>query len=226
VLNYGTLKAEIDLLGLINMRDDYNAALVLDHILSSLHNVKRFSEILRELYYNTCLVIMPGRGLERLDKYMLDSYDAFVICDSAVDYLSDKDYTYLLTGRAVLITDLDSDWKSLFRFCKTVKPILIVHAHGDNIDRLHSIKVLNYEYICGTSQVPVELRYVEYCDGFTDGDRALILASEISRRVDVLGYDSSITYSLKGFNYVKRVKLNILSYYIHMLRLSKSSFIY
>ncbi len=226
MLNYGVLRAEIDLLGLINMRDDYDAALMLDSILCSLNNVKRLSDILREFYVNTCLVLMPGRGLEKVDRYLLDSYDVVVVCDSAVDYLSNRELVYSLRDRSILVTDLDSDWNSLQKFCRTVRPIIVVHAHGDNVNKLSLIKLLNYSYICGTCQVPVNLRFVEYSDGFTDGDRALILASKICRRVDVLGYDIETTCSIKGLSSVKRVKLSILSYYIHMLRISKISFIY
>ncbi|NPB00391.1 MAG: hypothetical protein GXO10_03355 [Crenarchaeota archaeon] len=226
MISYGVLKAEIDLLGLVNMRDDYNAALTLEDVLSNLRDVKRLSEILRDLCSNSCIVLMPGRGIERLDKYVLQSHDIVIVCDSAVDYLSRSDILSELRDRTILVTDLDAEWDSLMKFCRAVRPIVIVHAHGDNMGRIPWIRYLEYSYICGTCQVPLDLRLVEYVEGFTDGDRALILASKISRKIEIIGLDYSSTYSSKGISTIKRVKFNILSYYVDTLRSSTMIFIY
>ncbi|NPA22877.1 MAG: hypothetical protein GXO23_01075 [Crenarchaeota archaeon] len=228
MINYGVVKAEIELLGLINMRDDYYAALTLDYTLSKLGNVKRLSNLVSELDSNSCIVLMPGRGLERIDRIPLDFYDLVVVCDSAVDYLYSR-YGVLRRLRdltVLMVTDLDSEPSALAGFCREVRPIVIVHAHGDNIEKLWHISSLEYSKICGTCQVEGQFRYVEYCQGFTDGDRALVIASHVSRHVDVLGLDIEGSLSYKGINSVKRVKLDILRYYIDSLRCELGLLVY
>ncbi len=218
MINYGYTRASIELLGLINTRDDYYSALCLDNILHNMRNVERLSSLLSELAFNNSTVLMPGRGIERVDKYLLDSYDIIIVCDSATDYLSNSDVLHDLEDRTILVTDLDSRVDSLIGFCKATRPIVIVHAHGDNVERLYIIRELDYLKICGTCQVYGEFNYVEYCDGFSDGDRALLIASRISRRVSVHGLDLESTLSHKGIDISKRIKLGILMEYVYQLR--------
>ena len=69
-----------------------------------------------------------------------------------------------------IFTDLDGITKSEFNYSDFV----IVHAHGDNIDKIREFKedILNFENIIGTTQVK-SLNNIINAGGFTDGDRIL-----------------------------------------------------
>lgn len=69
-----------------------------------------------------------------------------------------------------IFTDLDGITKSEFNYSDFV----LVHAHGDNIERLREFKqdILNFENIIGTAQVK-SLNNIITAGGFTDGDRIL-----------------------------------------------------
>jgi uncharacterized Rossmann fold enzyme len=67
----------------------------------------------------------------------------------------------------VIVTDLDGIEKT------NGTSIYVVHAHGDNVARLE--KVLEFRRVIGTCQVANTGRAKLY-GGFTDGDRATLLA--------------------------------------------------
>jgi uncharacterized Rossmann fold enzyme len=75
----------------------------------------------------------------------------------------------------IVVTDLDGDPLYLQR-AEKMGSIMVVHAHGDNIDRLGKM-VPKFKRLVGSTQVmPVENVY--NFGGFTDGDRAVYLAEE------------------------------------------------
>lgn len=69
-----------------------------------------------------------------------------------------------------IFTDLDGITKSEFNYSDFV----VVHAHGDNIDKLREFKeeILNLKNIIGTAQIK-SLNNIINAGGFTDGDRIL-----------------------------------------------------
>jgi len=69
-----------------------------------------------------------------------------------------------------IFTDLDGITKSEFNYSDFV----LVHAHGDNMDKLKEFKedILNFKNIIGTTQVK-SLNNIINAGGFTDGDRIL-----------------------------------------------------
>jgi len=64
----------------------------------------------------------------------------------------------------------------------------VVHAHGDNIDKLKEY-VPRLEKVLGTCQTePLDIVY--NFGGFTDGDRAAFLAEELgAKEITLVGFD-------------------------------------
>jgi uncharacterized Rossmann fold enzyme len=87
----------------------------------------------------------------------------------------------------VLVTDLDGDPKALR---ETIRKgaIPIVHAHGDNMDKIAEF-VPTLDVLLGSTQVEPTER-VSLWGGFTDGDRACYLVSHYNpSRVILAGMD-------------------------------------
>ena len=78
----------------------------------------------------------------------------------------------------VIVTDLDGDMKSILRSAERGS-ILVIHAHGDNMERIALCMkeiISATKLIVGTTQVePVPP--LQNFGGFTDGDRAVFMAS-------------------------------------------------
>ncbi|MFW9805299.1 MAG: 6-hydroxymethylpterin diphosphokinase MptE-like protein [Candidatus Thorarchaeota archaeon] len=91
----------------------------------------------------------------------------------------------------VVVTDLDGDIDDLIE-AKNNGALLIVHAHGDNIEQVESV-VPRLGAILGSTQIePTERAFL--WGGFTDGDRACYIASEYSpERIILAGMDFGTT---------------------------------
>jgi uncharacterized Rossmann fold enzyme len=116
----------------------------------------------------------------------------------------------------VIITDLDGNVEHLLE-AKDNGALIIVHAHGDNMDSVKSV-VPKLGDVLGSTQVePTDRSFL--WGGFTDGDRACHIVSEYSpARIILAGMDFGETvgkWSKPGYenhfpaNMRKRVKLEI-----------------
>ncbi|AMM53903.1 6-hydroxymethylpterin diphosphokinase MptE-like protein [Pyrococcus kukulkanii] len=87
----------------------------------------------------------------------------------------------------IVVTDLDGRIQDLIR--ASGRAIMVVHAHGDNMDKLPL--VTNFPVVLGTCQTePLDIIY--NFGGFTDGDRAAFLAEELgAREIILVGFDFS-----------------------------------
>ena len=86
----------------------------------------------------------------------------------------------------IVVTDLDGDIKSLKKAGRT-NTIMVVHAHGDNSDRLHLVK--NFKNCIGTTQTK-PIGKIHNFGGFTDGDRCVFLANHFkAKKIILLGMD-------------------------------------
>ena len=85
----------------------------------------------------------------------------------------------------IVITDLDGDESTLKKIGK--KSIFIVHAHGDNIEKLEFAK--KFKKCIGTTQSnPFEK--IQNFGGFTDGDRGVFLANHFNaKKIILFGMD-------------------------------------
>jgi len=86
----------------------------------------------------------------------------------------------------IVVTDLDGDIKSLKKVGRT-NTIMIVHAHGDNAEKIHLVK--NFKNCIGTTQTK-PVGKVHNFGGFTDGDRCVFLANHFkAKKIILLGMD-------------------------------------
>ncbi|MEM0249839.1 MAG: 6-hydroxymethylpterin diphosphokinase MptE-like protein [Desulfurococcaceae archaeon] len=120
----------------------------------------------------------------------------------------------------VVATDLDAELRSLVE-SSSKGSILVVHAHGDNIDRLDYITAFKGPLIGSTQVEPRPLVY--NFGGFTDGDRALFLLYCAGyRRAILVGFNFEKPHScpgkVAGNPAIKSVKLGIARMLISLLR--------
>lgn len=88
---------------------------------------------------------------------------------------------------AIVVTDLDGPFPAIQK-ANQMGSIVVVHAHGDNLDALQRY-VPRLDRIIGTVQCLPPPGLYNF-GGFTDGDRAIFLAIELGARKIVLkGFD-------------------------------------
>ena len=84
------------------------------------------------------------------------------------------------------MTDLDGDEDAIKKISKT-KSIFVIHAHGDNIEKLQMVKKM--KNCIGTTQTN-PFNKVQNFGGFTDGDRGVFLASYFNaKKIILFGMD-------------------------------------
>jgi uncharacterized Rossmann fold enzyme len=87
----------------------------------------------------------------------------------------------------IVVTDLDGRPSALLDAEKR-GAIMVVHAHGDNVELIKRI-VPKMKKLVGTTQV-MPLDNVHNFGGFTDGDRAVFLAEEFgAKKIVLVGMD-------------------------------------
>ena len=86
----------------------------------------------------------------------------------------------------IVVTDLDGDIKSLKKVGDR-NTIMIVHAHGDNSEKLNLVKY--FKNCIGTTQTKPKGKIHNF-GGFTDGDRSVFLANHFkAKQIILLGMD-------------------------------------
>ena len=86
----------------------------------------------------------------------------------------------------IIVTDLDGDLKVLKKIGKS-KTIFVVHAHGDNLNRLDLVKY--FKNFLGTTQTKPFGKLFNF-GGFTDGDRGVFLANYFqAKKIILFGMD-------------------------------------
>ncbi|MET1124518.1 MAG: 6-hydroxymethylpterin diphosphokinase MptE-like protein [Archaeoglobaceae archaeon] len=120
----------------------------------------------------------------------------------------------ITAGKAVLrfdatphvhVTDMEEDDDVLVELERS-GCILVLHAHGDNIDRIKSVVPKLRRFIATTQSVPFDRVY--NFGGFTDGDRAAIIAKRFgARRIKLYGFDfeAASGTKLKKLRWAKRI---------------------
>jgi hypothetical protein len=111
----------------------------------------------------------------------------------------------LLRGALIpdlVCTDLDGVIADIIT-ANRLGSLIVVHAHGDNMDMLKKVlPTLNENVLCTTQSKP--LHNVYNFGGFTDGDRCVFLAKEFgARRIELIGFD----FEDKNVSEKKRKKL-------------------
>jgi hypothetical protein len=87
----------------------------------------------------------------------------------------------------IIVTDLDGTIGDIL-YANRLGAIVVVHAHGDNIEELKKV-VPQLSNVIGTTQTE-PLENVHNFGGFTDGDRCVFIANEFSAtRIELFGFD-------------------------------------
>jgi uncharacterized Rossmann fold enzyme len=107
---------------------------------------------------------------------------ATIAADGAVSVLLGKNVV-----PDVVVTDLDGPFLDIQR-ANRMGSLVVVHAHGDNLDALTSFVPL-LERVVGTCQCRPPAGLFNF-GGFTDGDRCVFLAKELgAAKIGLLGFD-------------------------------------
>lgn len=115
------------------------------------------------------------------------------------DRLKEKDHALIAADGAtavllkksivpdIVVTDLDGPFQDILR-AHDLGSIIVVHAHGDNLDALRAY-VPQLRRVIGTTQSR-PLENVFNFGGFTDGDRCVFLAKEMGAiAIKLAGFD-------------------------------------
>ena len=158
---------------------DLISAKKLDSLLKRKNSKRQFQNMIRG---KTVFIIGAGPSLTRSLKYIKKSKNVTkIVADGAVRALLEKNIK-----PDILVTDLDGDLKSIEKIGKTRIPI-IVHAHGDNYEKLEIVKKL--KNVVGSTQTR-KIGKIENFGGFTDGDRCVFLAEYFNaRKIVLIGMD-------------------------------------
>ncbi len=107
-----------------------------------------------------------------------------VVADSAIDMLP----SWMVPH--IVVSDLDGNMDRILE-CVMQGTSLFVHAHGDNMDKIRKFVPELEGMFIPTTQVPGQ-KGIYNPEGFTDGDRAVRIASDLgASEMMLLGFDFS-----------------------------------
>ncbi len=159
-------------------KKDKKSAILLDAILKK----SKTSETIHELIQgNTIFVIGSGPSLSAaIPKLKRLKKGVKIAADSSLKPLLENGIF-----PDIVVTDLDGDEESFKKIAK--KSIFVVHAHGDNIEKLEFAK--KFKKCIGTTQTK-PFNKIQNFGGFTDGDRGVFLASHFeAKKIILFGMD-------------------------------------
>jgi uncharacterized Rossmann fold enzyme len=132
-------------------------------------------------------VLVCGKAptlIREIKKGKIEAQETIIAADGATSML-------LAQGviPSIIVSDLDGRINDL-KLANAMCAIMVIHAHGDNIDAIKA-HVPSFSTVLGTTQTK-PLKNVLNIGGFTDGDRAVFLAKEFgARTISAIGFDFS-----------------------------------
>jgi len=165
--------------GFSRVRDE-EAALLLSELLKD--KKRSLDEAAQRLCGRDVVICGNAPSLAEELKGLQERDLAFVAADGAASVLLRKGIV-----PDICVTDLDGPFDAI-QNANAMGTIIVVHAHGDNLDALQkNVPLLNQ--VIGTSQCqPPEGLY--NFGGFTDGDRCVFLARALgAATIRLLGFD-------------------------------------
>jgi len=169
----------------LNVSLDQEATRLLTELLKEVNPEPLLQDLEHRIHSNPIVICGAGPSLEtHLQSLILEGglKPVYVAADGAVSALLNLDYEC-----SILVTDLDGNSEDI-REATERGALTIVHAHGDNIDKVREI-VPNLGAVLGSTQVePTDRAFL--WGGFTDGDRAChIVTSYAPHRIILAGMD-------------------------------------
>ena len=162
-----------------NKRRDTDSAVLLDSILGEENHMEEIQSLIEN---QNVFVVGAGPSLSNAIPILKQFKKTVkIVADSALKPLIDNGIK-----PDIIVTDLDGDEKTFRRIGKS-KTFFVVHAHGDNISKLNLIEY--FKNCIGTTQTR-PFGKVQNFGGFTDGDRAVFLASYFNaKKIILFGMD-------------------------------------
>ena len=159
-------------------KKDKESAVLLDSILKKSRVDEKISSLVKG---KTVLVIGSGPSLSiAISKLKKFKKSTKIAADSSLKPLLENGII-----PEIVVTDLDGDKIALKKIAK--KSIFVVHAHGDNIEKLNFSK--EFKNCIGTTQTK-PFSKIQNFGGFTDGDRGVFLANHYgAKRIVLFGMD-------------------------------------
>ena len=160
-------------------KKDKESALILDSILKKTDTIKKIRKLIEG---KTIFVIGSGPSLSSaIPKLKKLEKSIKIAADSSLKPLVDNGII-----PDIIVTDLDGNEDTIKKISKT-KSIFVIHAHGDNIEKLQMVKKM--KNCIGTTQTN-PFNKVQNFGGFTDGDRGVFLASYFNaKKIILFGMD-------------------------------------
>ncbi len=174
----------------LNMKRDQEATELLTTMLENINPDALLKRLQRTITGKKVIVCGAGPSLDRHLKILEDNGEltdsVIVAADGAVSVVLESHIRC-----DVVVTDLDGDLEHL-KEANEKGAILIVHSHGDNMEKVRSV-VPELGNILGSTQVEPTHRSFLW-GGFTDGDRACHVVSEYSpKQIILAGMDFGVT---------------------------------
>jgi len=168
--------------------DDEHAALILSQLLKAKGCFDKSLERLERIIKGHSVIIC-GKApslIRDIKSGKIDPNEVIIAADGATSVLLSQGVI-----PTIVVSDLDGEIDHL-RAANIMCATMVVHAHGDNVDKLRAY-VSSLSDVVGTTQSQ-PLPNVLNAGGFTDGDRAIFLAQEFgARRISAIGFDFSDT---------------------------------
>ena len=160
-------------------KKDKESALILDSILKKTDTIKKVRKLIEG---KTIFVIGSGPSLSiAIPKLKKLEKSIKIAADSSLKPLVDNGII-----PDIIVTDLDGNENTIKKISKT-KSIFVIHAHGDNIEKLQMVKKM--KNCIGTTQTN-PFNKIQNFGGFTDGDRGVFLASYFNaKKIILFGMD-------------------------------------
>jgi uncharacterized Rossmann fold enzyme len=160
-------------------RKDTQSARVLSSILRTKFPLKKLEKKIKN---QTVFVIGAGSSLNQSIPFLKKYKNIIkIVADGATKALIENKIK-----PDIVVTDLDGDQKFLKKAGKE-NAIMIVHAHGDNIDKLYLAS--GFKYCLGTTEGK-PFGNIHNFGGFTDGDRSVFLAKYFgAKKIILFGMD-------------------------------------
>jgi len=162
-----------------SQKKDRESAIILDSILKKTNTT---GKILKLIEGKTVFVIGSGPSLSNaIPKLKKLKKSIKIAADSSLKPLVDNGII-----PDIVVTDLDGNENTIKKIAKT-KSIFIIHAHGDNIEKLELVKKIRN--CIGTTQSN-PFNKIQNFGGFTDGDRGVFLANYFgAKKIILFGMD-------------------------------------
>jgi 2-amino-4-hydroxy-6-hydroxymethyldihydropteridine diphosphokinase len=159
-------------------KKDKESAVILNSIIKKSNINEKIISLVKD---KTVFVIGSGPSLSTAIPILKNFKKTIKIAaDSSVKLLVDNEII-----PDIVITDLDGDESTLKKIGK--KSIFIVHAHGDNVEKLEFVK--QFTKCIGTTQSN-PFGKIQNFGGFTDGDRGVFLADHFdAKKIILFGMD-------------------------------------